>query len=76
MVALSEFIPGEAIALYDCWCDRQAFRKRSLIIKKNLRSHLRVVGDRSVSNHRIVMVEMDKIVSEKRGWVNASKPNL
>jgi hypothetical protein len=27
------------------------------------------VGDRYLSNHHIVMIEMDKIVSEKRCWV-------
>ena len=30
----------------------------------------RVVGDRAESNHRIVIVEMDKIVSGKRCWVS------
>jgi hypothetical protein len=36
-----------------------------------------VKGDRYPPNHRSRMVEIDKIVSgEKRGWVDAEKPNL
>jgi hypothetical protein len=36
----------------------------------------RTVGDRYPSNHCIVMVQMDKIVSKKRGWVYLFQPNL
>ncbi|MCL1472201.1 hypothetical protein [Argonema antarcticum] len=38
---------------------------------------IRVVGDRYPSNHRIVMVKMDKIVSvKKRCWVSLFQVNL
>ncbi|MEG4306060.1 hypothetical protein [Microcoleus sp. D3_18a_C4] len=33
-------------------------------------------GDRTPYNHRSGMVEMDKIVRGKRGWVDEKKPNL
>ena len=49
-----------AIALDAWWCDR-AFGWEAIARE---------------SNHRIVMVEMDKIVSEKRGWVSLFQPNL
>ncbi|MCL1467618.1 hypothetical protein [Argonema galeatum] len=31
---------------------------------------IRLVGDRYLSNHHIVMVKMDNIVSGKRCWVS------
>ncbi|GEM_PF-2844737 len=37
---------------------------------------IRAVCDRYLSNHPIVMVEMDQIVSGKRGWVCFGQANL
>jgi hypothetical protein len=37
---------------------------------------MHVSSDHYPSNHHNGMVEMDKIVSQKRGWVDLMKPNL
>jgi hypothetical protein len=52
---------------------RSLFHFRRSVIRNNKgRSRL---GDRTPYNHRSRMVEMDKIVSGKRGWVSLRQPN-
>jgi len=49
------------------WGDRAADERHIAI---------RVVGDRYLSNYRIAMTEMDKIISRKRCWFSWFQINL
>ena len=72
----SQFVQSSKCLVFGVKGDRSFILgdRSSKIIKGD--RYLCVKGDRSPYNHRIRIVEINQIVSEKRRWVSLRQPNL